>query len=279
MLQRLVHLSKLSASSAIGRFRKFMFGRNVVALITRTDNGLFASDPEDMGVGNVLRKSGSYGLEEIERVFQYIGADDDVLVVGSHIGALVIPIAKGCKSVAAIEANPHTFSLLQMNLALNGSRNVRAYNIAASDKEEMISFISSRSNSGGAKRMPKIRAFEYFYDAPETISVQAFALDEYLKGKRFALVFMDIEGSEFFALKGMQNILRDTRTLFIEYLPHHLRNVSGVSPKEFLSLIEPHFSTLLIPSKNLHVEKVDFLPALQSMFDRDEGDDGLIFTK
>jgi len=62
MLQRLVHLSKLSASSAIGRFRKFMFGRNVVALITSTDNGLFASDPEDMGVGNVLRKSGSYGL-------------------------------------------------------------------------------------------------------------------------------------------------------------------------------------------------------------------------
>ena len=279
MLQRLVHLSKLSASSAIGRFRKFMFGRNVVALITSTDNGLFASDPEDMGVGNVLRKSGSYGLEEIERVFQYIGADDDVLVVGSHIGALVIPIAKRCKSVAAIEANPHTFSLLQMNLALNGSHNVRAYNIAASDKEEMISFISSRSNSGGAKRMPKIRAFEYFYDAPETISVQAFALDEYLKGEQFALVFMDIEGSEFFALKGMQNILRDTRTLFIEYLPHHLRNVSGVSPKEFLSLIEPHFSTLLIPSKNLHVEKVDFLPALQSMFDRDEGDDGLIFTK
>lgn len=278
-MRRLVHLCKLSLKSAIGRLRKFLFGRNVVALISRTDNGLFASDPEDMGVGNVLRKVGSYGKEELESVFQYVGADDDVLVVGSHIGALVIPIAKRCKSVVAIEANPHTFSLLQMNLSLNGSHNVSAYNIAASDKQEMISFISSRSNSGGAKRMPKIHAFEYFYDAPTTISIPAFALDEHLNGKKFSLVFMDIEGSEFFALKGMQAILRNTRTLFVEYLPHHLRNVSSISPKQFLSVIEPHFGALLIPSKNLRVKKADFLPALQSMFDRDEGDDGLIFTK
>ena len=90
---------------------------------------------------------------------------------------------------------------------------------------------------------------------------------------------MDIEGSEYFALKGMQTILTNAKTLSIEVIPHHLRNVGGVGPREFLDLISPHFEHLLIPSMNSRVTKADFLPALQSMFDQDQDDDGLIFTK
>jgi FkbM family methyltransferase len=278
-MRRLLFLCKLVLSSVIGRLQKHLLGSNTFGIISHTDNGLFATNPEDMGVGQVLRKIGSYGTEEVERVFKYAGKNDNVLIIGAHIGALVVPIAKRCRSVVAIEANPDTFALLKINLSLNSINNVRAYNIAASDKAEMIEFVSSRNNSGGAKRMPKVRAFEYFYDSPETISVQAFALDEYLKGEEFSLVFMDIEGSEYFALNGMPNILRNARTLFIEYLPHHLRNVSGVSPKKFLGLIEPHFETLLIPSKNVQVSKSNFLSTLQSMFDNEQGDDGLVFAK
>jgi len=279
IVRRLFIYLKLFASSLVGKTRKFLLGTNTIAVVSRTDNGLFATDPEDMGVGEVLRKTGSYGQHELQRVFRYIGSNDNALVVGAHIGSLVVPTANHCRSVVAIEANPDTFGLLKINLLLNDAKNVRAYNIAASDKTETIEFVLSKSNSGGAKRMPKIRAFEYFYDSPKTISVQAYALDEHLKGEEFSLVFMDIEGSEYFALKGMQNILRNARTLFVEYLPHHLRNVSGVNPKEFLSLIAPHFEALLIPSKHLQVKKADFLPALQTMFDQEQGDDGLIFTK
>lgn len=90
---------------------------------------------------------------------------------------------------------------------------------------------------------------------------------------------MDIEGSEYFALKGMQIILANAQTLSIEFVPHHLRNVSGVSPREFLDLIAPHFEHLLIPTLNIRVTKDRFLPTLQSMFDQDQVDDGLIFTK
>ncbi|MGH7907262.1 MAG: FkbM family methyltransferase, partial [Candidatus Binataceae bacterium] len=106
-----------------------------------------------------------------------------------------------------------------------------------------------------------------------------YSLDEYLKGDTFSFVLMDIEGSEYFALKGMQRILQNAQTLFVEFLPHHLRNVAGVSPREFLVPLETHFNTLQIPSKGLQADKAEFLPVLQSMFDRDEGDGGLIFTK
>jgi FkbM family methyltransferase len=211
----------------------------------------------------------------LERVFRYANRDADVLVVGAHLGALVVPIAKTCKSVVAIEANPRTFELLKMNLLLNDATNVSAHNIAASEKSERLEFVASRNNSGGTKRMPKVRAFEYFYDKPTTFSVQAHSL----KDGTFSLVFMDVEGSEYFALKGMQRILEGAQTLFVEFLPHHLRNVSGVSPRDFLSPVEKHFNKLLVPSKAQQVDKAGFLPTLQSMFDRDEGDDGLIFTK
>ena len=278
-MQRWLVRFKLFAVSLVGRTRKLVVGRDAIAIVTQSEHGLFAIDPEDMSIGRELRKTRSYGDDELRRVFAHVGPNDDVLVVGAHIGTLVVPIACRCRSVVAIEANPDNYRLLTLNLFLNKIENVRAFNIAASDKTEMLEFVSSRTNSGGAKRMPKIRAFEYFYDSPKTISVQARALDEHLKGETFSLVFMDIEGSEYFAMKGMQNILRNARTLFVEYLPHHLRNVSGVSPKEFLSGVTPYFENLLIPSQGLRLKSADCLPALQAMFDREQGDDGLIFTK
>lgn len=278
MLQLLRRL-KLRAYVVLGRANKALLGANTVAIVTRTGTGLLATDPEDMGVGRELRKLGSYRDDELERVLGYIDSNDNVLIVGTHVGTMVIPIARHCKAVAAIEANPDTFGLLEMNLRLNDVRNVQAYNIAASDKAESIEFVSSRVNSGGAKRMPKVRDFRYFYDSPKTVMVPAYPLDEHLKGQTFSLVFMDIEGSEYFALKGMQTILANAKTLSVEFVPHHLRNVSGVSLRDFLDLIAPHFEHLLIPTLNKRVMKDGFMSALQEMFDQDQVDDGLIFTK
>jgi hypothetical protein len=90
---------------------------------------------------------------------------------------------------------------------------------------------------------------------------------------------MDIEGSEYFALQGMQRILKGSRALAVEFLPHHLKNVSGVSVQQFLSLIEPQFSTLTIPSREVRVERANFQSTLQRMYDADQADDGIIFEK
>jgi hypothetical protein len=77
----------------------------------------------------------------------------------------------------------------------------------------------------------------------------------------------------------MQKILGRARTLFVEFLPHHLRNVSGVSPEEFVTLIAPHFSRLFIPSKNQTVARSAFKETLRRMYDHDEADAGLVFTR
>src|SRR5271157_6099415 len=102
----------------------------------------------------------------------------------------------------------------------------------------------SRVNSGGSKRMPLTRDYMYFYDSPDIVTVGADRLDDLLDGERFNVVFMDIEGSEYFALGGMQKILTSAKVLFMEFVPHHLKNVGGVSVHQLLELISPHLPTL-----------------------------------
>jgi FkbM family methyltransferase len=125
----------------------------------------------------------------------------------------VIPLSGLCKKVVAIEANPTTFGLLEINLRINDVRNCRALNVAASDRKETLQFIINRTNSGGSKRMPVIRDYRYFYDNPETIQVPAVPLDDLFRDEAIDLIVMDIEGSEYFALKGMQTILSRANVL------------------------------------------------------------------
>jgi len=67
--------------------------------------------------------------------------------------------------------------------------------------------------------------------------------------------------------------------LAIEFLPHHLKNVSGVTVAQFLSLIEPHFRRLTIPTKNKTVETKDFHSCLSEMYDHDQRDEAILFQK
>jgi len=270
---------KLIIDRKISHINKKIFGKNITTLKVDTNQGLFLVDPEDFGVSRKLIKYKSYGTNEISQLLELISKEDDVLFVGAHIGAIAIPIAKSVRSVTAIEANPKTFKLLKENISLNASHNIVPIQVAASDKKEEIKFVQNRTNSGGSKRMPLRKSWMYFYDKPEIIDVEAEKLDTILEGKRFNIIFMDIEGSEYFALCGMPNLLSTAKYLFVEYVAHHLKNVSGISPQEFLNVIEPYFSKLFIPSKKLLVEKVDFLSILQKMYDKDQSEDVIIFSK
>jgi len=262
-----------------GRLRRLMFGEHVFAAVIRTRSGVYAIDLEDDAVRASARHYDAQVADEVRRVSDYLEANANVLVVGAHIGTVAIPLAKLCRSLWAIEANPRTFELLQLNMQLHGTRNIHTFNVAAGDHEEEIEFVLNRTNSGGSKRMPKVRSSAYFHDAPQIVKLKTQALDALLAGNSFSLVFMDIEGSEYLALKGMQRILSEAKTLFVEFLPHHLRDVSGVSPEEFLAPIEPHFAQLFIPSKNLRVARPEFKRALRALYDNNEGDAGLVFTR
>jgi FkbM family methyltransferase len=268
------------AQQALDRKNRMLsFGPNASGLLVTTKHGLFAVDPEDGSVSGSLLQEGSYNEWEYKLAESLISKQGDVLVVGAHIGAHAVPLSKGCAKMVAIEANPHTFAFLNMNLVLNHCSNATSYNLAAGDKEERIKFLLNRAASGGSKRMPISSHIAYVYDDPETIEIDGVSLDTLLGPRVFDLILMDIEGSEYFALKGMQGILSGSKALSVEFLPHHLQNVAGVGPDDFINTILPHFQWMYIPTQNSVVPRREITEKIKEMYDTGEGHDGIYFLK
>ena len=252
-------------------------GKNVKYVIAHSENGIMATDPEDLEVGHQLRANGSFGMNEVERINQFVDKKSSVLIVGGHIGSLAIPISKSVDNCTVIEASPKNYELLKMNILLNNCENISAYNLAASESKGKIQFQMNSVNSGGSKRLPINNKFMYRYDDPEVIEVESETLDTLLEGKKFDLILLDIEGSEYFAMKGMPTLLANSRTLIVEFLPHHLTNVAGITVEQFLENIPKQMKRLTIPSRNQTVSVEQAGTTLQDMFDKNQGDDGLIF--
>jgi FkbM family methyltransferase len=196
----------------------------------------------------------------------------------AHIGAVAIPLSMMCRELIAIEANPASCELLRLNVLLNERANMKIVHAAANDVNGTIDFVMNTHNSGGSKRMPKFRDEPYFYDNPTIATVPAKRLDDILD-QAFDLVFMDIEGSEYFAFVGMQRLLAHARTLIVEFLPHHLSRVAGITVDDFLTPLTSHFDHLTIPTTRRVVERQDFNSVLQEMYDRDQGDPAIVFHK
>lgn len=270
---------KLGVQLAQSKLAGWLVGGRVKALLVQTRHGVFAVDPKDRGVGRRLLLDGAYNEGELARLEQYVSSDADVLIVGSHIGALAIPLARRCRRLVAVEPNPTSYELLKTNLLLNDVKNVELLNVAASDKAGEIEMLINTANSGGSKRVPLRSRSIYSYDSPQRIKVAAQKLDDLLAGRTFQLILMDIEGSEYFALLGMQTLLKNSRVLAVEFLPNHLRDVAGVTVQQFLASISLHFDTLMVPTRNLTVGAEQFVPVLTEMYERGEGDDSIIFSR
>ena len=74
-----------------------LMGPNAVAILSQADDGLYATAPDDRGVGRELRNNPAFWREELQRVLQHLRSNDAVLNVGTNIGVMAIPIAKRCK--------------------------------------------------------------------------------------------------------------------------------------------------------------------------------------
>jgi hypothetical protein len=77
----------------------------------------------------------------------------------------------------------------------------------------------------------------------------------------------------------MPEILAHCKLLAVEFYPHHLRNVSGVTVEQFLSVIAPYFSKLTVPTLGRVLNTEEFVPCLSRMYEADQGDENILFEK
>jgi len=243
-----------------------------------TSIGTFYLDERDKFVARSLLEQGDYSPAERLLYSKFVNEKSNVLWLGAHIGALMIPISKIVKHVTSFEANPYTFQILKKNIAINNCKNVKAYNLAANDEDCDLQFICNTVNSGGSKRQPIKMVPAYLDNETKFEVVPAVCLDTFLVTHDYDFIFMDIEGSETHAMLGMTSIIRNSKTLVTEFIPHHLTNVSGVNISEFLNPLR-EFQTMISPALKKVAFGAEIQPLLEAMFNSNVADAGLIFHR
>ncbi|WP_299112779.1 FkbM family methyltransferase [uncultured Winogradskyella sp.] len=260
--------------------RKKIFGEHAKGIIYESQNGVIALPIEDITIGKSLGFKGHWDINEANKIKDKCSEDDIVYVIGTHVGTLLIPLAKKVKQIIGYEANENTHWYAEKNLDLNDTKNVTIYNYAVGNENKEVEFYQSTVNTGGSKIKPIKEAAQYTYDNPKTVKVDMVVLDEHIKQQNLPEptgFIMDIEGAEYFALQGMQESLKKVKFLYVEYVPHHLENVSNVSKEVFMELILPHFKTASFIKRNktfsLENESNEFFDYLNELQLNDKAED------
>ena len=265
--------------------RKKIFGPNAKGIIYDSKNGYMALPISDITIGKNLGFKGHWNFNEIQKLLQQTTKDDVIYFIGTHVGTLLVPIAKKVKTVVGFEANEDTFWFIKANLCLNKISNATIFNKAVGDGAKKVIFYKNTVNTGGSKIKPIKDSILYNYDNPKQVEVDMVALDPFIAEQSLTPpsgIIMDIEGAEYFALKGMQATLAKVRFLYVEFVPHHLQNVSNTSVEKFLKTITPHFSKAIFLKDNTQFDisssEKELVKHLKTLEKNNVADD-ILFTK
>jgi FkbM family methyltransferase len=265
--------------------RKKIFGPNAKGIIYDSKNGYMALPISDITIGKNLGFKGHWNFSEIQKLLQQTTQDDVIYFIGTHVGTLLVPIAKKVKTVVGFEANEDTFWFIKANLCLNKISNATIFNKAVGDGAKKVTFYKNTVNTGGSKIKPIKDSILYNYDNPKQVEIDMVALDPFIAEQSLTPpsgIIMDIEGAEYFALKGMQATLAKVRFLYVEFVPHHLQNVSNTSVVKFLKTITPHFSKAIFLKDNTQFDisssEKELVKHLKTLEKNNVADD-ILFTK
>lgn len=141
-------------------------------------------------------------------------ANDLFIDVGANRGSYtVLAGAAVGANVIAVEPVPDTYTNLQANVNLNGmSDRVECYNIGLGNEEGSLVFTADASDCVN-------HVVSKGEEAGETVSVPVHLLDNIVGGRTPFLIKMDVEGYEWFVLKGGVKTLEEEslQAIIIEF--------------------------------------------------------------
>lgn len=162
----------------------------------KTDAGIF---------GNVLFDLFDY--EDSLFLIHFLNEKDTFLDIGANVGHFTL-LASGiskCNSIA-IEPIPDTYSKLVENVKLNGlGKKVNTLNIGVSDKNGELYFSTDHDTVN--------HIVNESYEKKTSVSVKT--IDDLIDGNSIQAMKIDIEGFEWFALKGGTHLLESDELLVI----------------------------------------------------------------
>jgi len=157
--------------------------------------------------------------------------------VGANVGFYTLLFARQVGpegKVFAFEPGPISHALLRANILMNGYKNVTVVNAAVANKTGKTQFYLCRTGESDNKMHDTSTSS----DVRDVVDVDVNALDDYFGDLKIDFIKIDIQGSEYIALHGMNKIIDNNPNLEIlmEFSPSCL-NSAGVNLKDFLMYI------------------------------------------
>jgi len=171
----------------------------------------------DTIVGRCLRDYGEFGEEELDLLRMLTPVGSNFIDVGANFGSMTIPMAKhvGNGLVIAFEPQRHVYQALCGSVALNGLKNVYAFQACLGAKPE--SLVANRLDPNSANSFGGFSPKMNFEGAEEPITqskLDDLPLDWLAKT---AVIKIDVEGMEAEVLRGAHRTLTYVRpALYVE---------------------------------------------------------------
>jgi FkbM family methyltransferase len=177
-----------------------------------------------------------------EWIRQRLRAGDTFIDVGANIGyysLLASALVGTSGSVVAIEALPQIFGILKRNLQVNSASNVRAVNVAAWDRNDVVQVFTQPDNPPGTTTL--IPAWAEKWNLSARCEVPAAPLSTVLSWDEMQaarLIKIDVEGAEWHVLSGMSSMIcaaRKDLEIIVEVAPRMLE-AEGITCQDLLHL-------------------------------------------
>ena len=209
---------------------------------------IYVASSGDESISGAIREKREYEPFVTNAIKSHLSPGDCFVDIGASLGFYSILAGRAVGpsgKVIACEPGVQNQSLLLLNIHHNQLTNVAVHSVAISETSEILAYTRFSSNG----------AITDFDGNPRTLDtcdlVRAVPLDYLLeREERIDVVKIDVEGAEGRVIRSAQAILTKHRpTLFFEFTPNGLLDVSGISGEDFLdSLTSMGYSFKILSS-------------------------------
>ncbi len=162
-----------------------------------------------------------------------------MLDVGANIGWFSVVMAQQSQlNIYAFEPHPFNYFMLNENIILNKSNNIKSYPYAIAENAGTMRLHVYKSYNMGRHSLINHGKTDRFYEV-ETISIDDFMEKNKLDNEPVEMLKIDIEGYEMAALRGAKKTLERTRFVFSEFSPAIMETIKE-SSQSYINLMKSY---------------------------------------
>ena len=175
-------------------------------------HGTFSYYKNDQFVGKSLNEYGEYSEYEVKLFKKLTKPGDNIIEVGSNIGAHTIPIAKHILNegiVYSLEPQTQNYKILVENINQNKLSNIKIYKIGATNsigEAHINTFEENELNNYGDARISNEKKNNS--EIIKTSTLDALLFDEFNEKKLLKLIKCDAQGEELNIINGSTKLIK-----------------------------------------------------------------------